>query len=207
MSQGEGQARGIPTSYRGYQMRSRTEARWAAMFDLLGWSWEYEPFDGDGYIPDFVLMGAEPVLVEVKPGVLLDELEPHASKVLSGIKEFWRHDVLIVGSGPFPVNNVTDVTDTYADWHPAMGLLYEYVPEFKFSTTQPEFYYNGTAHWITCLACQATSFVHNEACYRSRICGHYDGDNYKGDPGRVALEAAWAEASNRVRWPPPGPSR
>lgn len=35
----------IPTRYSGVQFRSRLEAKWAAMFDLFGWSWEYEPFD------------------------------------------------------------------------------------------------------------------------------------------------------------------
>jgi len=55
----------IPTRYGGTQFRSRLEARWAAFFDLLGWSWEYEPIDLEGYIPDFVL--CEHVLAEVKP--------------------------------------------------------------------------------------------------------------------------------------------
>jgi hypothetical protein len=57
---------GIPTVYRGRQYRSRLEARWAAFFDLLGWSYEYEPFDLQGWIPDFLLTRAR-VLVEVKP--------------------------------------------------------------------------------------------------------------------------------------------
>lgn len=55
----------IPTKYAGVQFRSRLEARWAAFFDLLGFGWEYEPLDLDGYIPDFVL--CRHVLVEVKP--------------------------------------------------------------------------------------------------------------------------------------------
>ena len=59
---------GIPTEYRGYQFRSRAEARWAAFFDQLGWAWEYEPIDLDGYIPDFVL--EDSLLVEVKGGAL-----------------------------------------------------------------------------------------------------------------------------------------
>lgn len=60
---------GIPTSYNGTRFRSRLEARWAAMFDLLAWSWEYEPLDLAGYIPDFILKFAEApsMLVEVKP--------------------------------------------------------------------------------------------------------------------------------------------
>lgn len=61
----------IPTEYAGVQFRSRLEARWAAFFDLLDLSWEYEPIDLDGYIPDFLLtkspLSARPVLVEVKP--------------------------------------------------------------------------------------------------------------------------------------------
>lgn len=45
----------IPTVYRKRQMRSRLEARWAAFFDLMKWSWEYEPLDLNGWIPDFVV--------------------------------------------------------------------------------------------------------------------------------------------------------
>jgi hypothetical protein len=59
---------GIPTVYRGVQYRSRLEAKWAAFFDLLGWPYQYEPFDLGGWIPDFMLTsGPKPVLVEVKP--------------------------------------------------------------------------------------------------------------------------------------------
>lgn len=56
----------IPTKYKGVHFRSRLEARWAAMFDLLDWTWEYEPIDLDGYIPDFILTFQDPILVEVK---------------------------------------------------------------------------------------------------------------------------------------------
>jgi hypothetical protein len=58
--------RNIPTRYAGIQFRSRLEARWGALFDLLGWHYEYEPFDLDGWIPDFLLTDGR-VLVEVKP--------------------------------------------------------------------------------------------------------------------------------------------
>lgn len=63
---------GIPTIYRGVQYRSRLEAKWAAMFDLLGWEHQYEPFDLDGWIPDFLIAGRQsPILVEIKPVVSL----------------------------------------------------------------------------------------------------------------------------------------
>ncbi len=59
---------GIPTEHSGSRFRSRLEARWASMFDLLGWEWEYEPFDLDGYIPDFAIRTSlGPLIVEVKP--------------------------------------------------------------------------------------------------------------------------------------------
>lgn len=50
----------IPTNYKGYKFRSRTEARWAVYFDSIGLKWEYEK---EGfylnskikYLPDFWL--------------------------------------------------------------------------------------------------------------------------------------------------------
>jgi hypothetical protein len=60
--------RPIPTKYNGVQFRSRLEARWAAFFDRAGWRWEYEPPETDGWIPDFLLIGAQrSVRIEVKP--------------------------------------------------------------------------------------------------------------------------------------------
>ena len=48
----------IETKYKGYNFRSRLEARWAVFFDALGLEWEYEPegfemSDGTKYLPDF----------------------------------------------------------------------------------------------------------------------------------------------------------
>ncbi|MCC6946120.1 MAG: hypothetical protein IT335_16205, partial [Thermomicrobiales bacterium] len=58
----------IVTEYAGTRFRSRLEARWAAMFDLLKWRWEYEPIDLSGWVPDFaILSGSRPILAEVKP--------------------------------------------------------------------------------------------------------------------------------------------
>lgn len=50
----------IETRYAGCRFRSRLEARWAVLFDSLGYEWRYEPqgFDlGSGvwYLPDFYL--------------------------------------------------------------------------------------------------------------------------------------------------------
>jgi hypothetical protein len=63
-----------PTTYDGIRYRSRLEARWAAFYDALGVTHQYERqhFNlGDGifYLPDFWLpmIGARGVWVEIKP--------------------------------------------------------------------------------------------------------------------------------------------
>ena len=63
----------IETIYKGYRFRSRLEARWAVMFDLLHWNFEYEPFDLMGWTPDFVIYGDQNVLVEIKPSEMVDK--------------------------------------------------------------------------------------------------------------------------------------
>lgn len=91
---------GIPTTYRGTLFRSRLEARWAAFFDEMDWPWEYEPFDADGYIPDFALLGNRPLLVEVKPAATLDELPDTLRHTTRAVVRHWRHDIAAVGIGP-----------------------------------------------------------------------------------------------------------
>lgn len=105
----------IPTLYRGVQFRSRLEARWAVMFDLMGWSWDYEPFDAQGYIPDFRINEQHPTIIEVKPiGDILDsngffawgQWEAVAKKIrAAGIQDF-----TIVGSKPHDVSHLVKVS-------------------------------------------------------------------------------------------------
>lgn len=49
----------IETTYAGHKFRSRTEARWAVLFDYIGLPWLYEEqgydLDGTLYLPDFWL--------------------------------------------------------------------------------------------------------------------------------------------------------
>jgi hypothetical protein len=92
----------IPTTYRGIAYRSRLEARWAAFFDRIGWHHTYEPFDGDGYIPDFVIHGDWPMLVEIKPAIVQSDYRAPIAKLTLGLERHWRDDVLIVGADPLP---------------------------------------------------------------------------------------------------------
>ena len=90
----------IPTQYRFVQFRSRLEARWAAFFDLLGWPWEYEPIDLDGYIPDFILtFPYAHILVEVKPAMTPEDLEPAWCLAK---KAGWLGEIVAVGARLFP---------------------------------------------------------------------------------------------------------
>ena len=95
----------IPTTYNGIRYRSRLEATWACFFDSLGWEHEYEPFDLDGYIPDFVLrFPKKNVLVEVKPMLEIEsELTRHYhrySKVVEKNFDMFE-DLLMVGRSPW----------------------------------------------------------------------------------------------------------
>ncbi len=72
---------GEETYYRGIWFRGRTEALWAAVFDLLRLPWEYEP-NGDSTFPDFRIGSKGAVwYVEVKGGLQLEgrrmKLEEH----------------------------------------------------------------------------------------------------------------------------------
>jgi hypothetical protein len=88
-----------PTKYKGVMFRSRLEARWAAFFDLVGWEWEYEPVDLNGWTPDFRLTVEElgsPLFVEVKPFSTLTEFETHVCWLY-----VFKYGIGIVGDNPF----------------------------------------------------------------------------------------------------------
>jgi len=87
-----------PTKYAGVQFRSRLEARWAAFFDLKGWSWEYEPLDLKSWSPDFYVTAQDPVesfkgFAEVKPFVRSSQFD--TQKMLNACGE----ESLLCGNG------------------------------------------------------------------------------------------------------------
>jgi len=68
----------IPTRYKGYRFRSRTEARWAVFFDFLGVRYEYEPegyvLAGVPHLPDFWLPESESFFeIEAREGESLEK--------------------------------------------------------------------------------------------------------------------------------------
>lgn len=55
---GRGEIPARRTWYRGICFRSRLEARWAALFDIIAWKWVYEPVDFLDWVPDFEVVFA-----------------------------------------------------------------------------------------------------------------------------------------------------
>lgn len=181
----------IPTDYAGVHFRSRLEARWAAFFDLVGWRWDYEPIDLDGYIPDFVIaFRAGPMLVEVKPAWTVDELHAAAAKV---DRSGWRRAALIVGASVDLIALHGEAM--YGDQ--AIGLINE---TFWCDESGEPFWCWGAAHPFICSECGLRSVCHAEQSYACRLCGGSDGDHHLNPWRPEEIEASWREAGNRVQW-------
>jgi len=173
---------GIVTMYRGIRFRSRAEARWAALFDGIGWRWHYEAVDLSGYIPDFIVDLHSPLLVEVKGGVLpadlttSEQINMACSKIeVSG----WTHEAMVVGAAPLMASGYAGAM---------IGMLCDT------STGEGGRTSGGLFH---CLACDAPSLHSHEGGWGCRRCGAYDGDRYVG---HIYIEAAWATACNATQW-------
>ncbi len=182
---------GVETKYADIIFRSRLEARWAAWFDRVKWPWEYEPIDLEGYIPDFILMVKNPVLVEVKPVLTFEELYQYTAKIE---RSGWDKEALILGAYPMW---------KASGWSmPAFGLLAERVEGCDPSDS--ESYWWATAHIFRCGKCGKLNFMHEESDWGGRICGHYDGNRYLQFNKEDALNIRhyWAEAANVTKWKP-----
>jgi hypothetical protein len=170
--------RGIPTQYKGVNFRSRLEAKYAALFDLLAWSWTYEPIDLAGWIPDFAIEGKpRPILVEVKPIFEFDEaLGDRIVRAADCLGE-GGYETLISGA---------------------------VLPENIFGIHGPGWLCEGDwwspAHVFEVLGIRPTKYglCHDLGSYQDRISGLHDGDHYLGDS--PDLEAMWVEAGNIVQW-------
>jgi len=172
--------KGIPTMYEGVLMRSRTEARWAALFDDLGWEWAYEPIDLPGWIPDFVLsFPYAPLLVEIK-STGEDFREAMAKADRSGHQGeivILGFDLGLVANEPESVNSaghIREIGSDYVEWY--------------------------QVHFFECLSCGQPSIKSFEGSWRCRVCGVYHGNAHVGD---FDMKGAWKRAGNRVQWNPP----
>jgi hypothetical protein len=185
----------IPTKYYGIEYRSRLEARWASFFHQIGWETVYEPFDGRNYIPDFLIEGVKPMLVEVKPAVTLEDFRTPIPKIERGLDGLWDKDILIVGASPLP-NIISEVCPYLT---PMAGLLGEhYAMEMLPSKDAPESGWCWDAGNWAHRCSHGLSVQHAYQSYFSRPCGCYDGSQHDAD--RKIIAAHWANACNDVKW-------
>lgn len=181
--------RGIPTTYRHGTFRSRLEARWAAFFDAVDWSWIYEPFDADQWIPDFLITGSAPFLIEVGPCVLPNEFRDKAAKPLAAFPPgpgfVPERSTLVLGVGPLALDG----------------------DQAGFLTSDLHWSGPAFARWAQCRQCGLLGIYHEEGSYLLRPCGHHDGDHHLGPVRERDLFELWAVAGNAVQWRPPRPRR
>ena len=181
----------IPTMFQGIQMRSRLEARWAAFFTECGWEWTYEPFDFDGWCPDFLLKLHRPIFVEVKPQItqaLMAELLTVSQKL--------REDgarVLLVGD-----SIQYDGSDAVLGWGLGAGIFFD-------DCDACDEIVIGTCGGRSC----PLGMSSRGGCYDCWVCNGYDG-NPAFDHQDVGIAEKWATACNLTQWNPPkaaAPSR
>ena len=173
----------IPTSYGGVNFRSRLEARWAAFFDLLGWSWEYEPIDLAGYIPDFILNFKKPLLVEVKP--ILWSLSAPPRRDVEEVRE------KIDASGWTGASAILGATLRSTERHHVIGIGLARVDSSAIGWNGTPGAWTSFGAWIG-----HQDFFHWEFFYG------YGGHPTEIPDSFVDLVGAWREAANRVQWKP-----
>lgn len=192
----------IPTTFAGRRYRSRLEARWAAFFTLLEWPFEYEPVDFNGWIPDFVLMGARRVFVEVKPVEIFPENIADEVDRSGCIDE-----ILLVGT-------VMQRSEEFNQ--PSIGWLGEIDPELDGVKVNRIWQSSVVGCWSGQTAGEKNEatrlapignprrilgFCGEMGYWRDRITGFYDGGCY----GSVSDQSEriyrlWQEAGNVVQW-------
>lgn len=172
----------IETYYKGILFRSRLEAKWAAMFDLLEWEWDYEPTDFNGWIPDFVIYGKfSNIYVEVKPVTTFPE--DVADKISnSGC----CNELLILGS--------TCIIPNEDDF--VFGWLGQDYSEGVIETM----HVFGNAVLLRLDESKGKiGFCHQDASWQDRITGLYDGSIYC-DFTKREIKELWGLAHNKTRW-------
>lgn len=189
----------IPTLYRGVQYRSRLEARWATFFDLLGWKHQYEPYDLAGWIPDFVIFGANPVLVEIKPVFELppdivaeiDRAYPYCPEQSGHCEEeccdHAPQEALILGAsvrtGPeWPAATLGWLRDANMGWGEA--VISRWAGD-ESEAKNPD---------------DILGFCSREGSFVDRITGCYDGGSWGQGCDADRVIGLWNQAGNLTQW-------
>jgi hypothetical protein len=190
---------GIPTKFQGIQFRSRLEAKWAAFFKNIGIIFEYEPFDAAGYIPDFLLMGSRPLLVEVKPLQSIQEMVLVLKRTVRKCAAHWQGDIIILGVSPEIQDKQRN--DGWESWqNQVAGLMAE--DSFPDQAALSDRYAIGIGRWFMCGMCEKINILHSMMSYDGRPCGHWMGRGHVGALSPLLIHAPWREAHNETQWNP-----
>ena len=189
---------GIPTKHKGRQYRSRLEARWATYFDMLGWRYEYEPFDLAGWIPDFVLLGTcEDVLVEIKPVVSFPE--DVADKIKRAEPE---QEVLILGC-TIPVRTFDESNDSCVGWISiSHGWDDAVIGDIRQCYTSSGEICRYKSDVVTRSVSIGFGLCPLHPPGHDRISGKWEGIRMDWSYDVIGL---WTEAGNQVQWKAPRP--
>lgn len=186
-----------PTVYKGIKFRSRLEARWAAMFDQLGWTWEYEPEIDGAYIPDFLLHGTgdRRVYVEVKP---LEIFLADPSRVSR------KAEAALRGSGLLVVGN--QFIDSICLGCASIGYFSDFIETDSFRAVddwdQANLFRPGARGYGL-----EYDFGGDYGSWHGRLTGAYDGNAlYEGSLlSKADLLHLWSKAGNAIQWMPRKP--
>lgn len=187
-------AYGIPTKYGFINFRSRLEARWAAFFDILGWSWTYEPFDLPGWIPDFVIVGAHgSVLVEVKPCSTSTQMRAELNAVRASLSP-GSPPAMVVGVSPFVLPEGGGVAEVVLGLGSRSGWgsnddCEEWTEGFVLGRWKDE----KTNELQFGIADQFS-------CYSDKLGVGYDGGRIRHAPFVEEVLPLWAAACNLTQW-------
>jgi hypothetical protein len=175
----------IETNYKGFTFRSRLEARWAAMFDLLGWNWDYEPSDFNGWMPDFILFGkTKRIYVEVKP-VVRFPIDVSKKMQDSGCE----NEMLIVGQ----VCPLPECPEEFAEDDNELGwIVYPYSEDDQLSGG-----WDRARFGIWSLKNIGYCSVNHQ--WNDRISGEYSGNAFSG-LAKAEIKRMWGEAHLATRW-------
>lgn len=184
-------------NYNGYEMRSIAECRWAAFFDICEIKWQYEPISTGDYIPDFLLLGDDPTIVEIKGGATtIEQVERQTSYALDRLVGHWGGTVLCLGATP--LLGLGGTSDRFV----RVGKRYQWneVGEFAEELQASAGWFSDTAIASTCIdhTPPHLGFCDEWGSFRMCPSGCYDGNQYEWP--KADIEAKWAQATNTVRY-------
>lgn len=179
---------GIITFYKGRRYRSRLEAKWASFFDLMGWRYEYEPYDLPGWIPDFLLLGHQRTLVEVKPYTTLDEFD--IKKIVQATAAYHEapREVLLLGASLFDAD----------DWEDGvvLGWLGELIVDHATNRlVDVEF-----DEAVLCESALGFGFFHASQNWKDRVTGMDHRQHQVVSKEKIA--PLWQQSGNIAQWEP-----